>query len=252
MTMTDRLFNILHACNSKSSTSFDPEPPIPNLEKDPPEAEEMTAAEISNFSMHIRLTKLIYHLISEELPSSEELRSSISSVQEWLSETAERYTSASGVTPLYATAYSANITIPNWQFLHWSFATLDTLKAVTLLLNFASKPQKSQSKLTSPARIPAEKITELRASTTKIYDSIRSSAKALKEKLSTGILEEFLNLLLERQEDGDSDGDAQGSIGKKIEQVLETTGGESWLEMWCGGMRNAWDEAIDGFLAVKL
>jgi N-terminal acetyltransferase B complex non-catalytic subunit len=246
MTITDRLFNLLHACTSKSP-SFTTLPPIPTLDKEPPEAAEMTAAEISNWKMHIKLTKLLYHLM-EESTTAECLAASTAAVEEWLRETVA-YQGDKATLPLHASAYSKNILIPNWSFLHWSFITLDTLKAVTLLLDLDSKGAKSKAKKSPKCRIPREKTTEIRALVTQIFDTIRDGAKRLKDALSSGILEEFLDLMLERPEDLSLE---QGGLGTKLEMVLAHVGGESFLENFCGQMRNAWDEALDGVLMVKL
>lgn len=201
---------------------------------------EMSPAEARNCLVRIGVGEAAATLALPDFGTAESFQVAIRDIGEWLQAAAKDFGSGHRIRT-DAGRLNGRLFCPDWTFLHWCFVTLETLQMIALFIkNFPTlKKGGAGFRKQIKAPDPGWKTTVM-----DIADNIRSNARQLKDSIAEpGVLGELIDVVLERGEDGEV-----SAVGKEIEQLMD----EARLEAFCGGLRDSWDEALDGILAVKV
>jgi len=143
----------------------------------------------------------------------------------------------------------ADVRLPTWTDLHRSFSQLETLQAIGMLPGLlsakGSKTSKSkQPKATAGVVVTTETLSELSTLAADLERAIHDDAKDLKDQVNApGVLGRMVDLGMAR-EGGDFGGDVEGLLEKLCDEVT--------METICGRLKESWEDALDGVLAVKI
>jgi len=137
---------------------------------------------------------------------------------------------------------NAQIQAPSWNFLHRRFSVLETLQGISLLLAVLGK--RSKASKSKAAAVSKDRLIGLQKLVSEVEASVHDSARKLKAEINKpGVLGMLMDLGCGRNEQ-----DELNSIGKVLEQLSD----EAALETFSGYMRDSWEDALDGILAVKV
>lgn len=78
-----------------------------------------------------------------------------------------------------------------------------------------------------------------------VFEDVRSNTRSLKQSLTESATLSTLIDMVKR-------GDATDEYEKPLQDALEKALDESALELFCGELRESWEEALDGVLAARL
>jgi len=105
----------------------------------------------------------------------------------------------------------------------------------------ARKPKTSKSK--NPA-VPKARLTSLQKLVAEVEASVHDNTRRIKAELNKpGVLGKLMDLGM-----GRNDQDELGPIGNVLEGVADA----ATIETFSGDMRDSWEDALDGILAVKV
>jgi N-terminal acetyltransferase B complex non-catalytic subunit len=128
---------------------------------------------------------------------------------------------------------------PTWEYFHAIWTLVETLKALWNIFDLDSR------KALKTAKLPAEQIKRLNTLVREVFEDVRSNTRTLKQGLVESATLSTLIDMVKR-------GDATDEYEKPLQDVLEKVMDESALELFCGELRESWEEALDGVLAAKL
>lgn len=218
------------------------------------DTKELTDVELDNFTAHTVLASAAVALKRPSGPDDAGLDKHISELETWLrakvglSEETSK-TDDAVKSPRYTLDFGSDIHIkaPSWTYLHRAFSLLETLQGVALLLAVLSPQPKAKSAKAKakPGRISADTISAMQELVQEIETGIHQSARELKRDLNvSGMLGRLMDIGLGRDEKQDE----LSALGKMLEGLSDVTS----LEVLCGDIRESWEEALDGILAVKV
>ncbi|EXJ79045.1 hypothetical protein A1O3_08546 [Capronia epimyces CBS 606.96] len=135
----------------------------------------------------------------------------------------------------------AGVRIPIWEDLHTSLTELETVQVIAMLLAVLAKRPKSKPKAFA---VPQETLTELQKLVVEIERAVHDDARDLKSQINApGVLGKLVDTGLARDDAGDL---------AELAALLEMLCDEVTMETICGDMKESWDDALDGVLAVKV
>jgi N-terminal acetyltransferase B complex non-catalytic subunit len=121
---------------------------------------------------------------------------------------------------------------------------LQGISLILAVLNAKSKAKPNKSK-SQAGPISKDKIAEMQKLVEEIETSVHDSARKLKSELNApGILGKLMDIGLGRDEEKDE----LSAVGKVLEGLADATS----FEVLCGDMRESWEDALDGILAIKV
>lgn len=136
---------------------------------------------------------------------------------------------------------------PDAHWLHHRFVRLETLQTVAHFAAIMTKKFKGgKGKKLDGAENLMKCLQELRRMVDKQVETIHAEARDLKQKLNaSGVLGKLLDAML-----GRADGTQAGYEG--LFEKIATLQDEAGVEEYCGALRESWEDALDGVLAVKI
>jgi N-terminal acetyltransferase B complex non-catalytic subunit len=215
---------------------------------------ELTDVELDNLKVHISLANAVVAMKHPTESENVRLNEHITDIENWLREESRSAENTPGTdaetkNEKYTLHLGPSITVhvPSWTYLHWAFSLLETLQGISLILaalNTKSKAKPNKSKgQTGP--ISKDKIVEMQKLVEEVEKSVHDSARKLKSELNApGILGKLMDIGLGRDEE-------QGELSP-VGKVLEGLADATSFEVLCGDMRESWEDALDGILAVKV
>jgi len=210
-----------------------------------PEGDGLTKAEHQNLECHRLLAEAALLIGGGDTDAPQvtvaQLLDQLKSwVQKTLDDQKERATTATA-------AIVAGIRIYTWDELHTSISRLETLQAIALLLGVLGKKSKTAK---GSKTIPKDALAEIQALVGQLEGEIHGAARAVKEGIGApGVLGKLVDLGFARFEGEDGEGAAGlGGLGDVLEKVSD----EAQMETVCGRVRDSWEDALDGVLAVKV
>lgn len=200
-----------------------------------PEA-ELTTSELENYKIHQSLLRAVTIIEGPGKPdpnSKDDLDGVLTELEKWLKTKNECLSD----TENYAfkdTVHLKNKPLaPSYIYLHSSFTLLETLKAISLFLAYATVSKAKSSSL-------KDKAENLHSLVKQVGDRVRSNTRLLKSRISeSGVLGELVDLVLADQE-------AEGSVGSEIAEIIDTAA----LEVFCGEVMESWEDGLNGVLNV--
>lgn len=144
----------------------------------------------------------------------------------------------------------AGIRIYTWSELHTGISRLETLQAIALLLGVLGKKAKTAK---GGKTIPKDALAEVQALVVQLEKEIHDAARAVKDGINApGVLGKLVDLGFARSDaDGDAEGAGDATAGV-LGDILEKVSDEVKMETVCGRIRDSWEDALDGVLAVKV
>ena len=215
---------------------------------------ELTDVELDNLQVHASLANAAVAMKHPSGQESTSLAQHIADIESWLqgktsSSKASNEANEGSKTERYVLQFgsSDHLLAPSWTYLHHAFSILETLQGTSLLLavlNPKTKTKSARSKVQAGS-VDKEKISEMQKLVQEVEAAVHESARKLKRELNaSGMLGRLMDIGLGRKEQPDE----QSTVGKALEGLADATG----LEVLCGDMKESWEDALDGILAVKV
>jgi len=208
------------------------------------EGKELTFAEIHNHECHRLVADA---LLSEAFADLNKFDEILDKIKDWLEGKGVALNSRPSLDTYGTDGVSrfGDVQTPTWVYLHSSFSKLETLQLLSLFAAVASKRSKSAKSKT--LAVTKERIASLQELVASVQSGIHDSAKKLKEELNApGVLGKLFDVALGRT-DGEKEDTPENPVGVEIEKLCDA----ATLETLCGDMRESWEDALDGILAVK-
>ncbi|KAI9839626.1 MAG: hypothetical protein M1819_002252 [Sarea resinae] len=130
----------------------------------------------------------------------------------------------------------STLTLLDWVFFHASFTCLESVKTISMLVDYLSKTKVGKSK---SVKVEMARIKDLVSET---YQEVRSQAVQVKNSLSESGVVGFLVVQISGKESG------KNSLGAAIQDLV----GEPWMEIFLSKLIESWQEALEGIFRVKL
>jgi N-terminal acetyltransferase B complex non-catalytic subunit len=215
---------------------------------------ELTDVESDNLKVHISLANAAVAMKHPSESESAGLNQHITDIENWLREESRNaenipWVDAESKNESYTSHLGSSIMVhaPSWTYLHWAFSLLETLQGISLILatlNTKSKAKPNKSK-SQAGPISKDKIADMQKLVEQVETCVHDSARKLKSELNApGILGKLMDVGLGRDEEKDE----LSPVGKVLEGLADVTS----FEVLCGDMRESWEDALDGILAVKV
>lgn len=212
------------------------------------EEDSLTDTERWNLECHGLLAKAALWLgdtSPASVPEENNVADLLSQLKTWLQKTLDSQQKEASSTG----ASIAGIQIYTWSSLHTSITRLETLQAVALLLGILGKKAKTGKGKTT---IPKPALAEIQSLVVELEKEIHGAVRAVREGINApGVLGKLVDLGFAR----DSEGEGEGSDGDDLAalaDVLEMVSDEVKMETICGKIKDSWEDALDGVLAVKV
>ena len=216
-------------------------------------SEELTETEISNCNLQYYLGKALTLRLQQTSPSASaadpnkaDFENAVQSIQGWLNDTAKERDEHPFTRDVIVIAEKP--IAPSWQYLHAAFSTLESLQGISL---FLAGQTKISWKTKKPFTLPFERRSAIQRLVEKIEKSIHDSARTLKANLNAlGVLGQMIDTVFGRSADSGSDNvNGSNAFGKELERLPDA---ETVAELFCGEVRESWEDALDGVLSVKV
>ena len=240
--VTDQIFSVLKGIALQKPLTPDMDlPDLSNLSiSDQP---DQTDAEKDSSKINAEILKLATFMAGSKATTLKQAEKSLSTVEDWLNQKKINLTlNESQISPfIIASAIHVHDGAPtaaSWEYLHPIFTLLETIKALVLFVEVASR------KSSKSVKLPKEPVDRLAALVPQIYELVRSNTRALKQRISaSGVLSSMVDLVVQGGQEHPHD--------QELQQVLESALGASDVELFCGELMESWEEALDGVMGVK-
>lgn len=206
----------------------------------------ITQTELDNLNAHISIANIILGSVSVEPVPEVEVSSGMQLLKNWL-QSQLRYTVPGDDTSAHNdgqnefVAFSTSLVGPSWLYLHRSYSVLETLRAISILITVARRKTKGKKNIFH--KLSHQDLLELERLVDWVENSVHENTRRLRQMINApGMLGKLIDIGL-----GRNDQDELGPVGKQIELLIDPAS----LETYCGMMRDSWEEALDGILAVK-
>ncbi|CAG8027283.1 unnamed protein product [Penicillium nalgiovense] len=242
--LTDRLFSVLESIGSQKPVVLKLE--LPQIDKLSlsQTGDDHTDAERDATKIHVELLKVAMFMAGSKAHTPTEIETALGEVEAWLK--AKREDLALEDTKKSSLIMRTTIEFtpgtpgaPTWEYFHAIWTLVETLKALWNILDLDSR------KALKSAKLPAEQIKRLNTLVREVFEDARSNTRSLKQSLVESATLSTLIDMVKR-------GDATDEYEKPLQDVLEKVMDESALELFCGELRESWEEALDGVLAARL
>ncbi|KAK5076806.1 hypothetical protein LTR64_005714 [Lithohypha guttulata] len=134
---------------------------------------------------------------------------------------------------------------PDWHYLHHHFVNLELLRTTAQFTNIVAKKLKADKDKTRYTELK-KNLDELKPVLKELVEATQQRAKDLKQELSaSGVLGRLVDVTLCRTDETD---EASKVFAERMAELQD----EAAVEEYCGMMRDSWEDALDGILAVKI
>jgi len=216
--------------------------------------DELTSAELENWECHRILADVAVLLQQGSSVRQNELDDLVTELQQWLSSQLAKSKNEAEDTRDGQTV--AGIHVPTWDYLHGRYTRLETLQVLSIFLALLGKKPKSGGKKGKAITLSKEKIAEIQVLVSQAEEEIQDGVKKIKEGINApGVLGKLVDLGLGRTVMGGSEegnGDRDDHDTRALEQEIEELCDEASLESLCGRLKESWEDALDGVLAVRI
>ncbi|KAJ5542505.1 hypothetical protein N7535_004927 [Penicillium sp. DV-2018c] len=242
--LTDRLFSVLESIGNQKPVTLGLQlPELGDLSLSQKDTDQ-TDAEKDIARVHSQLFKVASFMAGSKAYTSAQIEAALGEVEGWLQ--AKKHDLALGDTKKSSVLAKTAIAIaqdtpgaPTWEFFHFVWTLVETLRALWKISDLNSR------KAVKTAKLPAERMEQIRTLTCEVFEGVRSNTRVLKQGLTeSATLSTLIDLV--------NHGESADGYEKPLQEVLETVMDESALEVFCGELRESWEEALDGVLSAKL
>ncbi|CAG7923447.1 unnamed protein product [Penicillium olsonii] len=242
--ITDRLFSVLASIGSQKPVDLSLElPAIGDLSLSEADSDQ-TVAEIGASKVHLELLKVALFMAGSKTYTTSQIDNALAQMEEWLK--SQKQTLALDETKKSVLVDKTTIEFvpgtpaaPTWEYFHAIWTLVETLQATWKVIELDSRKSLKTSKL------PVETVRRIEALVLEVFEHVRSNTRALKQGLTeTATLSTLIDLV--------NQGDAGSEYQKPLQDALEGMVDNSALEVFCGELRESWEEALDGVLSAKI
>ena len=139
-----------------------------------------------------------------------------------------------------------NLDVPDAHYLHTTFSYIHMFDLIKFWTTARIDPPGTRRARVSKVKKPEsalERLRQFRDLAERCSRKAFEDAAHLKEQLNApGVLGQLMDVLLQRGDDGGS-----GQIGSLIEGLCDA----GTLENFCGELKESWEDALDGILALR-
>lgn len=178
---------------------------------------QLTGAEADNLMIHRILASILVQAKESTTTKQTQTARGLEELELWLGHKLELQDGCVLV---------RGILIPGWKYLHSSFTALETLQAISLFLSVANK---KTSKLSKALLLPKETLSKLQSLVTKAEAAIHQQAKDIRKGLNEA-----------------------GVLGRLVDVIAGAGEDTARQEVYCGEMKESWEDAVEGILACKV
>jgi N-terminal acetyltransferase B complex non-catalytic subunit len=178
---------------------------------------QLTDAEADNLAIHRALTNIVTQAKDSTTRKQTQTAKHLEELELWLEHKLD---------PQDGCVIVQGIIIPGWKFLHSSYTALETLQAISLFLSVANK---KTSKLSKTLPLPKETLSKLQSLVSKAEAAIHQQAKDIKKGLNEA-----------------------GVLGGLVDVIAGSGEETARQEVYCGEMKESWEDAVEGILACKV
>lgn len=242
--VTDRLFSVLANISLQKPVDLNLElPTLGDLSLSGAEADQ-TVAEQDAAKIHLELLKVAQFMAGSKTYTTAQIASVLGQIEDWLKSKRQDLMLDETHKSTLITGTAVNFVpgipgAPTWEYFHVVWTLVETLKATWKLVDLDSR------KGIKTVKLPAEPLKQVKALVAEVFEGVRSNTRALKQSLAESATLSTLIDLVERGEHTDE-------YEKSLQDVLGRMINDGALEVFCGELRESWEEALDGVLGVKL
>ena len=205
---------------------------------------DQTVAEIVASKVHLELLKVALFMAGSKTYTTSQIDNALAQMEEWLK--SQKQTLALDETKKSVLVDKTTIEFvpgtpaaPTWEYFHAIWTLVETLQATWKVIELDSRKSLKTSKL------PVETVKRIEALVLEVFEHVRSNTRALKQGLTeTATLSTLIDLV--------NQGDAGSEYQQPLQDALEGMVDNSGLEVFCGELRESWEEALDGVLSAKI
>lgn len=203
------------------------------------EVQDMTLVEKQNSGIHSVLLKAVLLLADSKSVPGQEIDKLLKQAEEWLVQTLSSISSENTLDDITTSIPSRKLRVPSWLFFHTNYSTVETLKALSLLLSVA-KSKKSPKGGARPSREIIERLVE---AVSQVHEAIKTNAKNLRSNvMGSGVLGSMTDLIFHKDSQ-----DEDSELPKELEDSLDS----STVEIFCGELMESWEEALGSLVFLK-
>ncbi|CAG8058045.1 unnamed protein product [Penicillium salamii] len=241
---TDRLFSILASIGHQRPVDLSVElPAIGDLSLSEAETDQ-TVPEKDAAKAHFELLKVALFMAGSKTHTTAQVENALSQMEDWLK--SKRQILA--LDDIKKSALLDKTTIefipgtpaaPTWEYFHAIWTLVETLQATWKVIDLDSR------KSIKTAKLPSDSVKRIETLVLEVFELIRSNTRALKQGLTeTATLSTLIDLV--------NRGDPTNEYSKPLQDALERMADDSALEVFCGELRDSWEEALDGVLGARI
>jgi N-terminal acetyltransferase B complex non-catalytic subunit len=206
--------------------------------------DDHTDTERDTTKIHVELLKVALFMAGSKAHTSAEIETALGAVEDWLKAKREDLALQDPKRSPLIMRTTIEFTpgtpgAPTWEYFHGIWTLVETLKALWNMLELDSR------KALKTAKLPAEQMKRLDTLVREVFEDVRSNTRSLKQSLAESATLSTLIDLVKR-------GDTTDEYEKPLQDVMEKVMDEPALELFCGELRESWEEALDGVLAARL
>ncbi|OQD85225.1 hypothetical protein PENANT_c010G02609 [Penicillium antarcticum] len=241
--VTDQLFGVLKSiAMQKPNPTDEALPDISDLKLSEPD-NDLTSTELDVGKINTELLKVANFMAGSKAHTSDQIAKVLGQVEAWLNDKKQYLTlqddKKSPIIESTTISFNGTPAAPTWRYFHAIWSLVEILKALSNIFDLDSK------KTVKTAKLPAEQLKRVTALVCDVFEDVRSNTRALKRGLSeSATLSTVIDLVMQ--------GDADDEYEKPLQNVLDRMMDASALEVFCGELRESWEEALDGVMTAKL
>jgi N-terminal acetyltransferase B complex non-catalytic subunit len=241
--LTDQLFSVLKGIAMQKLNPTEEElPDISGLTLSETES-DLTPTELDTGKINIELLKVANFMAGSKAQTSDQIAKALDQVEAWLNDKKQglilQDEKKSPIIQSTTIEFDGTPAAPTWRYFHAIWSLVETLKALSKIIDLDSR------KAVKTTKLPADQMKRVTALACDVFEGVRSNTRALKRGLSESAnLSTIIDLVME--------GDANDQYEKPLQDVLNRMMDTSTVEVFCGELRESWEEALDGVMAAKL
>lgn len=242
--VTDRLFTVLTNIGLQKPVDLNLELPALGDLSLSGAAADQTVAEQDAAKIHLELLKVAQFMAGSKTYTTAQIASVLGQIQDWLKSKRQVLmldeTHRSTLIKETAVNFAPGIPgAPTWEYFHVIWTLVETLKAMWKVVDLDSR------KAIKTVNLPAEPLKQVKTLVSEVFEDVRSNTRAMKQSLAESATLSTLIDLVER-------GDSTDEYEQPLQDVLGKMINDGALEVFCGELRENWEEALDGVLGIKL
>lgn len=204
---------------------------------------DLTPTEMDASKINLELLKVANFMAGSKTHTSDQIAKTLGQVEVWLNDKKQDLVLQDGKkSPLMENTtveFDGIPAAPTWRYFHAIWSLVESLKALSNIIDLDSR------KAVKTIKLPADHLKRVTALVCDVFEDVRSNTRALKRGLSESAnLSTVIDLVMQ--------GDADDEYEKPLQDVLNRMMDASAVEVFCGELRESWEEALDGVMAAKL